>query len=136
MKFEITLKQWLLELDDEIDIVHSDEINREAQENMMSFGVPDGSMDTLSPEAVRNFISGCSSAFAKNNSDIPMSFYCWYEELALQIRVGCVSKHHGKLPFRCAVEICSIEELASNIKAGISGLFTDKEELFVWQVSI
>ncbi|WP_447077449.1 hypothetical protein [Shewanella algae] len=130
------LKQWASELEDEVEILRSDEINDEANANMVSFSISDEMMESLTEEELSDFIFECSKVYAQKANGIPTTFYCWYDDMAFQIRIGCVSKKHGRLPFSCKLEPTDLSNLVSNFKVGINGLFTDNEALFVWQTSI
>ncbi|MCG9736582.1 hypothetical protein L1D32_00155 [Shewanella insulae] len=130
------LKQWASELEDEVDILQSNEINDEANTNMVSFSLSDEMMDSLTEEEISDFIIKCSNVYAQKTNGILTIFYCWYDDMAFQIRIGCVSKKHGKLPFSCKLEPTDLSNLVANLKVGINGLFTDNEALFVWQTSI
>ncbi len=130
------LKQWASELEDEIEIHRSDEINDEANTNMIAFGISDEMMDSLSEKELREFIQQCSRVYSHKTNGIPTIFYCWYDQQASQIRVSCVSTKHDKLPFTCKLELTDLNNLITNFKVGINGLSTDKEALLVWQKSI
>ena len=124
------------ELEDEVKILQFDEINDEANANMVSFSISDEMMESLIEDELSDFILECSNIYAKKTNEVPTTFYCWYDDMAFQIRIGCVSKKHGKLPFSCKLEPTELSNLISNFKEGINGLFTDKEALLVWQASI
>jgi hypothetical protein len=130
------LKQWASELENEVEILRSDEINDEANANMVSFSISDELMESLSEKELSDFILECSIIYGQKTNGIPTTFYCWYDDMAFQIRIGCVSKQHKKLPFSCKLEPTDLSNLISNFKVGVNGLFTDNEALFVWQTSI
>ncbi|GIU34326.1 hypothetical protein TUM4644_35550 [Shewanella colwelliana] len=130
------LKQWVSELEGEVEILRSDEINDEANANMNAFGISDEMMDSLSEEELSNFIQKCAHVYAQKTKGILTTFYCWYDDQAFQVRVGCVSEKHGKLPFGCKIQSIDLDELIANFKVGVNGLFTENEALFVWQKSI
>lgn len=35
-----------------------------------------------------------------------MTFYCWHDEQASQLRFSLVSASHGRLPFHTDIEVC------------------------------
>ncbi len=130
-----TLKQWLKELENEINIVASVEINEEANGNMFTFGCNEEMLHDWGKGSVTEFLSNCASLYQRKNIESPMIFYAWLDEQAGQIRISAVSLSHGKLPFGCKLNLTNIESVVSGIFSSDSGLFTNGV-LDVWQKNI
>ncbi|PKF56464.1 hypothetical protein CW748_09720 [Alteromonadales bacterium alter-6D02] len=98
-----TLNQWLRELEIETQIVHSTDINEEANSNMVTFGTNESLLQDWGKDSIKAFVLECAELYNLKNTVAPMTFYSWYDEMAGQIRISAVSACHGKLPFRCNV---------------------------------
>ena len=131
-----TLKTWLDELDDEVFINVSQEINVEANENLAAFGFNEHLLTEWGKQSIADFIVGCLEIYKAKNKGDRMVFYVWLDDLAGQIRISAVSKVHQKLPFRCELNLCSLEKIVDSIIKIESGLTVNDGKLNVWQVDI
>jgi hypothetical protein len=108
MRFEDSIAhEWLqLARSDEIVVDNSD-INREAQGNLWVFSPPDDQLERLDTEAVMRFVDEVirSRHAVLSDGRLPdMTFYCWHDHQARQLRFSLVSSSHGRLPFACEVK--------------------------------
>ncbi|WP_105167825.1 hypothetical protein [Pseudoalteromonas sp. T1lg23B] len=126
-----TLNNWVQELESETEIVSSEEINEEANSNMVSFGFNDTVLNDWGKDSVQEFIESCAELYERKSMGISMVFYSWFDEMAGQIRISAVSQTHGKLPFRCKVNPVKLSEIVNGIYSDDSGLYT-RGELDVW----
>ncbi len=136
MKMHSTLQQWLNELNDEVSIVHSSDINEEANGNLITFGVSDDVLNEWGEDSVIAFIEGCRDLFRSKCGGTGMWFYSWFDEQASQLRISAVSNRNETLPFQCKLCICKLSEMVHGIFFGNTGLFSDKKRLNVWKVDI
>ncbi|MCQ3829154.1 hypothetical protein HXX02_06830 [Microbulbifer elongatus] len=74
-----------MELEAEVDIVSSDEIDEEARSNMVSIGFSKASIDEWGEESVLEFLKGCADLYERKICDLNMVFYSWLDESAGQI---------------------------------------------------
>jgi hypothetical protein len=130
-----TLYTWLNELIQEAKIITSLEIDEEAHENMVSFGVNAELLGECGKESVSELLKRCAIIFRQKRAESPMVFYSWFDEQAGQIRMSAVSQAHGKLPFKCKLNQTSLDALVNGVYAKDSGLFS-KGALDVWQQDI
>ena len=130
MKFIPTHNDWINEISDNLKLVISPDINEEANSNLYTFGISD--FDDK-PEAIFLFIKECLKVYELKSFKTRMNFYCWYDEMANQLRISSVSTSHGKLPFQCKIKTCSLQKLTSEMVQGNSGLYSDKQQLYVWE---
>lgn len=65
-----------------------------------------------------------------------MTFYCWLDELAKQIRMSAVSQSHEQLPFRCSINSLALIPFSNSLAVRISGVYSSEEKLNVWQSQI
>ena len=130
-----TLNKWLEELEEEVAIVTSDEINEEANGNMVSFGFDHDLLKEWGKGSVIEFLTGCANLYSRKSNNLSMVFYSWFDEQAMQIRISSVSQGHGKLPFMCKLNSVSLNEVVNGIYTENSGLFT-LGALDVWQQNI
>ncbi|QYJ93554.1 MULTISPECIES: hypothetical protein [Shewanella] len=130
-KIHTTCNKWLEELEEEAKICVSDEINEEAQSNMVSFGFNQELLKELGRESAEEFLTGCADLYQRKSRDLNMIFYAWFEEQAGQIRISAVSQSHGKLPFSCKLNLTDLSQVVNGIYSENSGLYT-KGTLDVW----
>jgi len=123
----------LAELKKSLTIVVSSDIGIEAHENMVSF-----TMDTLgdNEETIGSFLCDCKAVFEKTKPNVNMTFYCWLDELAGQLRVGIVSRGHAELPFRGNIRSLTLTAFCKSLTMGCSGVYSGQEKLNVWQTHI
>lgn len=130
-----TLNKWITELEDETEIVASDDINEEANSNMVTFEFNDLLLQEWGKESVAFFLTCCADLYQRKSQGLNMIFYAWLDEQAGQIRISAVNQKHGKLPFDCKLNEVDLVRIVSGIYTHNSGLFTNGV-LDVWQQSI
>ena len=129
-------QKWIDEMNDEVIIVQSTDINEEAIENMMTFGLSTESVHSFGRDSVEEFLLNCRDIYKSKNNKEPMVFYSWLDEQSGQLRTSAVSSRHNKLPFECKYEKCDLESMISVLFTRISGLFDEAVCLKVWQSNI
>ena len=130
-----TLKNWLEELAEETIIVSSEDINEEANGNMVTFGINQNLLSEWEKGSVTEFLTSCSNLYSNKSNDQRMVFYSWFDEQAGQIRISAVNQKHGKLPFGCKLNKVDLEELVNGFYSNDSGLYSN-HKLNIWQQSI
>ena len=98
-----TLNQWLIELEEEIEIIQSANQNQEANFNMFTIGASDRLFKDWGSSSITSFIRECAALYHEKNTASSMTFYAWHDEMAGQLRISAVSKYHGELPFSCNI---------------------------------
>jgi hypothetical protein len=91
---------------DEI-VVDSQDVNREARENMWVFSPRDDQLGRIDADTVMRFLNEIirsRRADPSDNAAPEMDFYCWHDHQARQLRFSLVSSSHGCLPFACAIK--------------------------------
>lgn len=126
-----TLKQWLNDLDSEIEIVASNEINEEAKANMVTFGFNAELLQEWGQNSVLNFLISCSDLYKRKVEGLDMVFYSWLDEQAGQFRISAISQIHNKLPFDCKLNLTDLNIVVNGIYSDDSGLYT-RGILDVW----
>ena len=129
------LEKILAELNDEIVLSESSDINDEAHANMVSIGIGEENRNTWSKQDIEIILSKCADLYSSKNKGSPKQFYSWLDEMADQLRVSAVSLNHGRLPFGSKTEICSLEKLSDCVVSGKSGIY-DTGILNVWAKNI
>lgn len=100
------LKDKLTRLNDNVQahtVVVSHDINQEAIENMFTLSFSPEELCDLEKDAVVKCLNDCRQLISKK-WEVPFVFYCWYDDMAGQIRFSSVSKMHGSLPFKCSIK--------------------------------
>jgi len=133
---ESTFHKWLEELSDELEVIQSDDLNEEANGNLITFNVPNEPNSPLNEQALIDFITGCRDYYQQKMNSTKMVFYSWYDEQSDQLRISAVSQKHAQLPFRCKIKNCQLIDFATGIIDKNSGLFSEQEQLNVWQSDI
>ncbi len=126
-----TLQKWLNELNEELLLIHSTEVNTEANSNMFTFGIN----SEWTKDSVATFINKCSELYALKNNGQPMWFYSWYDDQAFQLRISAISQVHKELPFRCKLKSVSINQVVKDVFSNSNAL-ASKGKLNVWQTNI
>ena len=132
MKLHRTLQTWLDELNEEVTLISSSDLNQEANEHLITFGVSENELAVWGKESVTSFILGCRDVHATKTNSVPMQFYCWFDELAGQLRISAVSRMHNKLPFKCKLNICELPEMVQGLFNNDSGVYSKNAKLNVW----
>lgn len=127
-----TLKKWLAELEEETVITYSEDINKEANQNMVSFGFNQGLLVEWGKDSVIEFITECSYLYSRKTDNSEMVFYAWFDEQIGKIRISAVSQHHKKLPFGCELNRVTLSEMVDGIYSDSFGLYA-KYKLDIWQ---
>ena len=114
------LNKWLIEFKSEYKY-YSDykDINKQANENMYCYSL---SVDNLNVNQIIEFITKHENAYRQLTNE-EIKYYCWYDELAGQIRMSAISNCHTKLPFGCKIEITDIKTIANEIIKKESSLY-------------
>ncbi|MBB5884696.1 hypothetical protein DYQ93_07190 [Xanthomonas sp. LMG 8992] len=108
MQFEDSVAHaWLQQAADAVIVIDGDDIQHEANANLWAFsprdaqstGIDVGSM-TLFVEAVADH----RQATLRAQGAPAMTFYCWHDGQARQLRFSLVSSAHGRLPFRVPIQ--------------------------------
>jgi len=132
MKLHSSLQVWLDELIEEVSLINSPDLNYEANEHLITFDVSESELAAWGKESVNNFILGCRDVYASKTNAVPMQFYCWFDELASQLRISAVSSRHNKLPFRCKLNLCELPEMVQGLFNNDCGLYNTNTKLNVW----
>ena len=130
------LNNWLSELRDEISIIESTELNKEAHENMYTFTISEHNFKEWGLDSIQKFILDCRDLYISHKPNIPMKFYSWFDEQAGQLRISMVSSSHNKLPFRGKIQNCDLSVLLSNIYFHNKSSFFKKHKLKVWSTEV
>lgn len=125
--------KWLIELENELELLNSSNANEEAHHNMFSFGFNAEVIAEWGVESTTQFIECCYKIYSSKFKNEPMWFYAWYDEMVAQLRIGAVSVRHSKLPFRCQLNFCDLKTLVNGIFEDDSGLGS-RQKLNVWKV--
>lgn len=136
MRLPSTLQTWLDELDDEVVLLHSSNLNSEANHNIVTFGISEDNLREWGLESINNFILACRDMYATRTNSIPMQFYCWFDQQAGQLRISAVSSEHNKLPFGCQLNVCDLSEVMQGFLNNNNGLGGEHDKLNVWCCSI
>jgi len=126
-----TLNKWLEELEEETAIVTSNEINEEANGNMVTFDFNHDSLEDWDKDSIVDFLAGCAEVYRTKSDGIAMVFYSWFDEQAGQIRISSVRQAHKKLPFGCKLNSTDLSQVVKGLFNEDSGLYTNGA-LDVW----
>jgi hypothetical protein len=132
MKLHRTLKTWLHELNDEVSFINSSDLNTDANNHLVTFGVSESDLTEWGKESVSNFILGCRDLYSTKTNSIPMRFYCWFDELSSQLRISAISNQHNKLPFGCELNVCDLSEMVQGLFNNDGGLYSKNAKLNLW----
>lgn len=133
---ESTYNKWLAELSDELEVIQSNDLNAEADANLITFNLPAEPNSSVNERALIDFLTGCRDLFQQKTNSTKMVFYSWYDEQSDQLRISAVSKKHAPLPFRCKIKHCELNEFVKETISKNSGLFSEPAQLNVWQSDI
>jgi hypothetical protein len=119
MRFEDSVvHEWLqLARGDEI-VVDDGDINREARENMWVFSPRDDQLGRIDTATAMRFVEEIirSRRAALSDEALPgMSFYCWHDHQARQLRFSLVSSSHGGLPFACEIREVDLAGIVGSV---------------------
>ncbi|WP_064435687.1 hypothetical protein [Pseudoalteromonas neustonica] len=123
----------LEELAGSLRVIVSNEINVEAQENMMAFAI--NALGNTEGSIIA-FLRDSKDVYTNAKPNVRMTFYCWLDELAGQIRMSAVSQSYEQLPFRCGINSLALIPFSNSLAVGISGVYSSEEKLNVWQSQI
>lgn len=130
-----TLQTWLAELQVDLSVTHLPDLHAEAMGNIVIFGVSAQSLASWGQDDIAEFLQGCRRVYEDHNDGAPMVFYAWYDQQAGQLRMSAVSQSHGRLPFRCALNVVELEVLVAALLREDSGLYS-RGALDLWKCSI
>jgi hypothetical protein len=83
----------------------------EANENIWMFSFSSDQIKLLDIASIKKFIEDAFQIYKVKYDQIGGVFYCWYDEMAAQLRFGSVSSKHKRLPFRCDFQLVDDIEL-------------------------
>jgi hypothetical protein len=115
------LEQWISEINSDPIFIgsSSDEREKEIQVNTYCISLTQAQINGLSVDNLSQYILELEDCrrkqFQKEPNKVGMIFYCWFDEMAAQLRIGTVSKFHSKLPFGCELRYVSLDQIVSSI---------------------
>jgi hypothetical protein len=147
---------WLPDVVNDDVVVSPADVCSEARKNQWSFAVTSEEAEALTTNDIEAFISTvvvarCDALKQRDVLHGTMTFYCWYDEIASQLRFSIVSVKRDALPFDCDLVDTSLPSIASAFLGSrfhdgipwvefrpIKSLCVDREQekLPVWSVSI
>lgn len=80
-----------------------DNKNIQANENCYSYSFSTEDLNTLTVEELDNFIKKHENLYMEE-SNYNVIFYCWFDELADQLRISGISKRFNSLAFGCDIK--------------------------------
>jgi hypothetical protein len=109
---------WLSDVVGDDVVVAPADLCTEARKNQWSFSVTSEEATALSTSDIEAFVSAVVRARcdALLQHDVPrgtMTFYCWFDEMASQLRFSIVSAKRDALPFSCDLVHASLSSIAS-----------------------
>ncbi len=107
------LDEWLEDVTGDNLLIDESEsgLEHEARNNLWSFSISSDQAQTLTKGDIKAFLDAVVEARRQQIMRMPdgrhsMTFYCWYDEQAIQLRFSLVSTSHGRLPFHTDIEVC------------------------------
>ncbi|WP_257572372.1 hypothetical protein [Janthinobacterium sp. UMAB-60] len=104
MMISTVLTNWLTVAKDDPVEIDPDDISHEARTNMWSFSPTDEETPQIHAADIVAFIGEVIAARRSALAGEAMLFYCWHDAQCRQLRFSLVSRSHGRLPFRCALQ--------------------------------
>ena len=98
------VSSWFTMAKDDAVEIDPDDINYEARTNMWSFSPTDEETQQIEAADIVEFIYQVIAARRSALKGEDMLFYCWHDAQCRQLRYSLVSRSHGRLPFRCALQ--------------------------------
>ncbi|MGJ7607342.1 hypothetical protein ACSFA7_23615 [Variovorax sp. LT1R20] len=106
---------------DQVITVDPGDIRAEAIDNMWCFSPRDDEMNAISEPGLVELLERLIEArrqWLLHHRSSPMTFYCWHDPAARQLRLSLVSSSHGRLPFECALDTShSLQSIARQVVA-------------------
>lgn len=118
---------WLPDVVGDDVVVDPENVCTEARKNQWSFSITSEEGTALSTSEIETFISTvvrarCDALLRRQVPRGTMTFYCWFDEMASQLRFSIVSAKRGALPFGCDLVDAPLLGIAS---AFLSSKFHD-----------
>ena len=113
------LNEWLNDISACEPTVCSEDVTKEARENLWCFSLSAENSKRISKEELSRFVRAVANMKAQQ-LDRPMTFYCWFDEQACQLRISLASVTQENLPFGC--HVVHTEDLDE-----ITGAFLDSD---------
>ena len=104
MMHSTVVSSWFAMAKDDAVEIDPDDINHEARTNMRSFSPTDEETPQIEAADIVAFIGEVIAARGSAVKGEDMLFYCWHDAQCRQLRFSLVSRSHGRLPFRCALQ--------------------------------
>lgn len=105
------------------DITVSEDINEEALSNTRYISFSSEELLNIGKEELTLFLERMKSSELAKWETNGCIFYCWFDDMARQIRFSTIAGKWRKLPFRCNVKL--VNEIKMIID--IAFLYTDEE---------
>lgn len=105
---------WLQQAADDAIVVDGEDMQHEARSNLWAFSPRDDQHAGLDAESVARFVEAVADSrqAALRAQGLPaMTFYCWHDGQARQLRLSLVSSAHGRLPFAGPVRHVPLREI-------------------------
>jgi hypothetical protein len=119
MRFEDSIAhEWLQPASSGDIVVDDNDINQEARENLWVFSPRDDQLEKLDTDTVMRFVDEVirSRHAVLSDGALPaMTFYCWHDHQARQLRFSLVSSSHGRLPFACEVKEVELRRVVGSV---------------------
>jgi hypothetical protein len=110
---------WLEMARDDAITVDPEDIRAEAIDNMWCFSPRDDEMDAISEQSLVTLLEHLIDArrqWLLRHRLRPMTFYCWHDPAARQLRFSLVSSSHAQLPFVCKLDTShSLQSIARQV---------------------
>ncbi len=150
------LAAWLPDVIGDVVTVAPHDVGVEARENQWSFSLTADEAAGMAVQDVEDFILAVVHARSASLLQNPlprggMTFYCWFDEMACQLRFSIVSAKRDGLPFACTLKESPLSQivsdfLTSNYHNGIPwsefseevppGIESPPASLPVWSVAV
>lgn len=117
----VVFATWLEMAKDQVIKVDPEDIRAEAIGNMWCFSPSDDEMNAISEQGLVELLERLIDArrqWLLRHRSSPMTFYCWHDPVARQLRLSLVSSSHGHLPFGCTLDTShSLQSIARHVVA-------------------
>lgn len=119
MRFEDAVAfAWLQQASGEAIVVDGEDIGHEAHANLWAFSPSAEQSAGIDVASVARFVEAVADdrqATLRAQAAPAMTFYCWHDGQARQLRFSLVSSAHGRLPFRVPIRQTPLPALVERI---------------------
>ncbi|WP_017917503.1 hypothetical protein ACQR5W_08175 [Xanthomonas sacchari] len=119
MRFEDAVAHaWLQQAANAAIVVDGDDIQHEANANLWAFSPREDHAAGIDVASVARFVEAAAEdrqATLRAQAAPAMTFYCWHDGQARQLRFSLVSSAHGRLPFRVPTRHTPLPALVERI---------------------